>query len=52
MHLGVNEPMVVSIGVQFLFNDIQAAVGPLAHRDKTFEELEDTRVALGRVGTI
>jgi hypothetical protein len=44
--------MVVGIGIQFLLNDIQTMVGPLAHRDKPFEELEDTGAALGRARTV
>jgi hypothetical protein len=43
--------MVVGIGIQFLLNDVQVVVGPLTHRDKPFEELEDTEVALGRAET-
>jgi hypothetical protein len=49
LHIGVDELMVVGIGVQFLLNDIQSKVGPLAHRDKPFEEIEDTGAALERV---
>jgi hypothetical protein len=40
LQLGVDEPLVVGISIQFLLNHIQVAVGALTHRYMPLEELE------------
>jgi hypothetical protein len=50
LQLGVDEPMIACIGIQFLLYDIQATISALTHGDKPFEELEYTGVALRRSG--
>jgi hypothetical protein len=52
LQLGVDEPLVLGIGIQFLLNHIQVAVGALTHRYKPLEELEKSGAALGRAGAM